>query len=744
MLKKIGMFIALWLSLTACSDTSEKNEPPPTPDQNGGQQVNTEQGINVLEGLRHLVKKPGGTIWFDKDNKNLDQLLLRGWSSPEKNHVWAVGKKSVFLFYTYDTLNNKRVAFKCKAIPSLNNEKQVTTLYVNGNKVGKRPIGTHYKTYRLEIPAKYLNCGPNRLGLEYTYTTQPIELDKAQKDTRDLALDFKYFKVESDSHVSVEGQYIKQNAPSAMSFFVNLPEASQLDIAYTARKNCDARINIRNEEEVAYNIALSASRQNHRKTLKVEKPGIYKIQCLVKGDEKSHIEWKKIFIGTKTKEASQKASSQGFQKIARPNIFIYISDALRADHVGCYGYKRNTTPRIDQFAKNNIFYENAYSPTSWTRASGASIITGLLAKNHKTMKRNSALSEEIVTLPEMLKQNGYDTAAIITNGNISSEFGFNQGYDEFIALDASRERPTFNAYSDTVNERLFKLLDEHAKSDRQSPLFVLIWCVDPHGPYMPPEKTRSMFDISDYSHVDTYDLDLLSDIKKGEVELSASQKKFLETRYDQEIRFNDGSFGRFIDKLKAMGIYEDAVVFFASDHGEEFFDHGSIEHGNTVYNESVKVPFMLHYKNKQASRRAPVQLIDMMPTILDILALQPPYPLDGRSLLGDIGESRKLYFEQALQGNDVYGLLDGSHKIIFNRRYHRPPSERYVPVIEYFDLTDDPHEKENITSTGFYYRYLRQNLFLFKNRPSHLGTKANNIELSPELDQKLKELGYVK
>lgn len=704
--------------------------------------TNTTQ--NILKGMNEYISEETKLIEFNSEANN-SKYLLRGWRTPEKTHTWAVGKKSLVSFLSYDIKCDKVIEIICYSIIPKNKEKQVTNIYLNGNKLDTITIATSYETYKISAPAKFFNSGQNILEFRYSYTSIPKEIGIG-KDTQALAVSFKKILISGcksfEKHNSGE---LVQKANSVFSFIEKLPAKFVLFVDYKINKNCKSYFQIIKNKIIVKEIVLPSNQTILKKQINLLDKELYDIKLVTKGPEDSSMIWKDIKIDY-YKNNIKKNPKKGVVKISKPDILVYVIDALRADHLGCYGYSRNTSPNIDRFAKENVFYQNAYATSSWTRASGASILTGLTPNHHKTMKRDESLPEELITLPEILRDNGYYTVGFYTNGNISNIFHFDQGFDRYIFLNEDNTLFSFHKLSDKVNKKVFKFLDDYLKQDARKPLFLFIWTTDPHGPYTPPDKTKDMFNIGQYDSINTYDFDLLKSIQDAKVKLTESQREFLETRYDQEIYFNDFNFGRLLDKMKEHNIYKNSVVFLTADHGEEFYEHGSFEHGKTVYEESIKVPLLLKYNDIIEKRNEPVQITDIFPTITEITGISYPFYFDGKSLIGDLPLSRTLYLTIDLDDNDVTGYIYEGKKIIYNRHYRRPPLNAPLPLFEYYNIVEDKSEKENEFEKLSIYQQqsLKQKLFSYINQKNNAEIRRKTVEIPEELDRKLKQLGYVK
>ncbi len=297
----------------------------------------------------------------------------------------------------------------------------------------------------------------------------------------------------------------------------------------------------------------------------------------------------------------------------RANVLIYLVDTLRSDRLGILGYPRPITPNIDRFAESSSLFLNAIGQSSWTKASVGSIFTGLWPPAHGAIGWKHKLSSEIETLAERLQADGYRTAAFVTNPNVVRTFGFTQGFDEYTR---KLKRP-----SDEVNQMVFDWFEGRKDDD---PFLLYVHTMDPHAPYAPREPFKSKFaptadEIPQWQPRWRWPMEALP---------------YLSDLYDAEIAFNDASFGQLLGFLEERGLYDDTLIVFVSDHGEEFKEHGRWRHGANLHAETLNFPLIVKFPDQQVGTRVEtaVQHIDLLPTILASVGLEIPEALEGRDL----------------------------------------------------------------------------------------------------------------
>jgi arylsulfatase A-like enzyme len=360
-----------------------------------------------------------------------------------------------------------------------------------------------------------------------------------------------------------------------------------------------------------------------------------------------------------------------------PHVIVYLIDTLRADHLGSYGYARETSRVLDGLAAEGVLFENAFAQSSWTKASVGSLFTGLFPSRHGAVRRDHRLRDDVLTLAELLQQHGYQTAAFLSNPNVLPIFGFDRGFGDVFDIESISRGGT----ADEVHAAVYEYLDQRVEGD-DTPLFLYIHSRDPHGPYDPPPPFQERFPVRSAPSDAGYHLE----------EMLAA--------YDGEIAFNDHEIQSLLERLRRAGIYENAVIAVMSDHGEEFLDHGSWSHGQTLYEEQLRVPMIIRLPGAQraGSRiREPIRVIDFLPTLAAFLNLELTDEIDGQSflplLLGQDATSYTPTFfsELNLDGRVIRSLTRGRFKLIDQRL---PLSEAGLKL---YDLSEDSGEQNDLS-----------------------------------------------
>jgi len=318
---------------------------------------------------------------------------------------------------------------------------------------------------------------------------------------------------------------------------------------------------------------------------------------------------------------------------APPNVLFILIDALRADHLGCYGYDRDTSPIIDEIAESGVTFENARSQASWTKPSIPSIFTGLYPIGHGVFTGSTreedgrltsdTLRDEFVTLAEMFEGEGYTTGAFINNVQIRAALGFDQG---------------FAVYKEGLGNagQITDEVVDWMKGLGSDPFFAYVHYLDPHWPYTPPAEFLEAFPVEARGDLDFNASNwktLEKSIKEKRFEPSNADLDAMQSLYDAEILFTDSQVGRLLAELEQIGRLENTVLVITSDHGEAFMDHGGIGHGTDLHRELLHVPLIVKVPGVRARRvDDPVELIDLMPTLAEVTGRVMPVDVAGVSL----------------------------------------------------------------------------------------------------------------
>ena len=318
-------------------------------------------------------------------------------------------------------------------------------------------------------------------------------------------------------------------------------------------------------------------------------------------------------------------------------VILVVIDTLRADHLSQYGYDLDTSPGLAGFAAQATRFENAYAPTSWTRASVTSIMTGMNPLRHG-VHRQEKVADRTWTMADAFAEKGWATGGFSLNPNVSDETGLDQGFDRFPEL----WRSNTAAYKDMsagVKEALAWLDEDVDISEGEQP-FLFFLPMNAHGPYrVPHDREDDLLGRRPRVGFEYYGTTMQAIMRDGDPERRGSVSKVmlesLQQQYDTAIHYTADTLGEFFEALKARELYDEATIIVTSDHGEELFEHGGFSHGFSLHDEVLHVPLFIKLPGQTdaatVSRR--VALPDLLPTVVELYDLTPAPVGDGRSLV---------------------------------------------------------------------------------------------------------------
>lgn len=470
------------------------------------------------------------------------------------------------------------------------------------------------------------------------------------------------------------------------------------------------------------------------------------------------------------------------------NVLIVLWDAVRFDHVGCYGYSRNTTPNLDSVAEKGILFENAIAHSSHTKESVPSFFTSLLPTSHNVKFITDALPKNLLTLPQIFKSFGYRTAAISFNPYISPPFGYKRGFNHFLApseefikinktvlghlLELSHRLPlvgelTFSllkiTHTSLLSESSLTSTDaavitdkaiQWIKKDPSKTFFLYLHYEGGHAPYEVSEEFSRLFSSENEEEPITMHpegVGLFLPFQEGEP-ITEEEKKSLVAQYDAKICYHDYHLGRLLEYLKNSGLSENTLLVFLSDHGEDFYDHQGWGHGHSLYEELIHIPLIMSSPTHlpQGKRIESIcGLVDIFPTILNLCGIW-----------------EKIDLPFSIEGIDLTPLIRGTSNIISNDRYILSElvqgqnlawslrGKRYKLIavesggeekIMLFDLKQDPDEKKDISQekpelTEQLLKIMHERL----QKAEKISFRPQRMNLNEQEKKVLRSLGYIK
>ena len=442
-------------------------------------------------------------------------------------------------------------------------------------------------------------------------------------------------------------------------------------------------------------------------------------------------------------------SQRLFVRPSGPNILLIVADALRPDHLGCYGYDRPTSPNIDKFASEAVVFEKAMSNSSWTLPSIGSLLTSLYPHEHRAFHLMDSLPDECLTLTELVRNRNYRTFAIQTNPCISKTYNFNQGFQYFEGLLLEKGEKVVNEFNALL------------KKNKNKPFFAYLHFMDTHLHYDAPEEFETIFEPEKINSPITGLVDSFIIRALSEISLPALDKQHLMNLYDAEIRYFDYCFKSIIDDLKKFGIFDKTMIILTADHGEEFWEHSSFEHGHSLYNEILNVPLIIKYALNLPVKRIKyfVQLIDLFPTILSITQIKKDFVVRGKDLIPSIFNNNtikeEIFIEAMRYGSEKKAILKDGWKLIHDTGVKSEKSSdplggliqkinpKYKEGYELYNINQDFSEKNNLINNFPQIAIeLKRALLKFRTNAPLL-PKGKKTKLKEKLED-LKTLGYIK
>lgn len=385
----------------------------------------------------------------------------------------------------------------------------------------------------------------------------------------------------------------------------------------------------------------------------------------------------------------------------QPNLILVSIDSLRPDHLGCYGYERETSPFLDALAASGARFETAVSTTSWTLPSHVSLFTGLYGATHGVVDNGLSLSGDHVTLAEVLKGEGYETAGFFGGPYLHPTFGVAQGFDTYVSCmgatpgdasgDAIRDSamaPDAPSHTDITGPRTRERVQAWAEArTTDDPYFLFVHLWDVHYDFNPPAPYATLFADADYDGLADGRLMTNPAIRPGMAPADLAQVKAL---YDGEIRFTDFVLAGIIGDLRELGLLEDTVIVVTADHGEEFFEHGNKGHNKTLFDEVLRIPLVVVWPGEIEPGRViedQVQLVDLAPTLARLSGFAGDLPSQGADLAPLLTGS-SMTPRDALSGL----FIDGMTQRALRSNQRKVLSVQDGVPAAYVDLTENPNE----------------------------------------------------
>jgi len=384
----------------------------------------------------------------------------------------------------------------------------------------------------------------------------------------------------------------------------------------------------------------------------------------------------------------------------KPNLLFFGIDSLRRDHMSHHGYERLTTPHISEYAKNGVTFNQCFSAHIPTTPGYANMLTGRDCFGTDVVGLSQkAIIEGVPVLAEILREQGYATTCVGFEGNASG-----RGYDKYLAFPGwGPDHEDGRAHkAANLNEVVLPELERLAKDDK--PFFLFLRHMDPHSPYLAPAPFMDMFfqgdacDPSDDRMQKVYDFKPFGDYIKSWVPEGCTNPDYVIAQYDSAVAYMDTCINIVLEKMKALGIEEDTIVVFVSDHGETLYDHDCYFDHHGMYDCTLTVPFIVCWKDHLPCLRFDdiCQLKDVTPTLLDLMGIDVDLPFEGRSLMplvrGEAREAEPEFYITECTWMRKHGWRTPEWKLMISLE----PDFHFKPEIELYNLIKDPKENNNV------------------------------------------------
>lgn len=392
------------------------------------------------------------------------------------------------------------------------------------------------------------------------------------------------------------------------------------------------------------------------------------------------------------------------RKKRRPNIVLIAIDSLRADHMSCYGYSRLTTPHIDRFAQEGALFENTYSAHIPTTSAYGSMLTGqdVFSTQVVALRHKGPLRPEVRTLPEILREAGYDTTCVGFTGNASA-----RGFDKYL------DYPGWGSWNEgrspkaeNLNRVALPEMDRLASGKK--PFFLFLRHMDPHAPYLPPAPYERMFyhgnecDPKNKTMKPVMDFKPFRDFFASWMPPGITDKDYVIAQYDGAIAYMDACIQSIFQALEARGLLDDTIIALNADHGETLYDHECWFDHHGLYDPTLHVPLIIRYPAKIAAGRRLsgfTQHKDLVPTLLDLAEIESGDSFDGKSLLpmarGEVASHESGFYITECTWMRKHGWRTPEWKLIVALE----PDFHFKPETELYNLIEDPLENHNVAES---------------------------------------------
>jgi arylsulfatase A-like enzyme len=450
---------------------------------------------------------------------------------------------------------------------------------------------------------------------------------------------------------------------------------------------------------------------------------------------------------------AEKGTSVKRETPGAPNVLIITIDALRSDHVSYSGHDFVKTPVIDGFAEKSVVFSDCHANSPWTIPSLLTMLTSRYPSTHGAHFTVRG-SDELTTLAEILRENGYDTEAYVANTVLDGELGFDKGFRRYVRFEdvpalmwvsESSVYYIIENYKDQMAQWgyfqttpwLTDVLCGRLEHERKRPFFIWAHYFDPHQPLNPPE--RYIEGGPEFiKEADEF-------MKRQTPNISPEDKDVAVQLYRSEVRYVDDSLRRVFAVIDDKNLYDNTLIVVSADHGEEHFEHGHYGHGETHYDEVLAIPMAVHAPDlAEGVCEYPVSLIDVMPTVLEYAGIEPPADVKGRDMLSLLGRKPETFGEGAVYAEGTISDLSTRSVYIYPYILIRKGEGLYEYEMEDVRLRGNAEDIVKNPDSDLFekYRAILDNMAAASAAEAEAVEKGEKFGLDNATREKLKNLGY--
>jgi len=719
-----------------------------------------------LTDLHHFADRVvGGVTEIDMGRMSARGTINGGWrtgwnptSRADANSsadYFEANKKAVRVFFQHDRGGFDRIVVRMRAVKNSNK----VSFHLNGNPLTRNRITKEWSDVELEIPKDFTRDGENQLLMRFSWDTrvdgrvQVAHVDRISVLSPGASLvHHPALRGTSVTFGGVERQALVAHAPQTIVHRLHLPGGSpQLALSSaSAQAGAEINLSVRADGSEPKSLLVEGfgppTEGWKRRVLDLSEFAgrVVELRFEIAGawDEGQQVAWDAAVYSPVVSPSEAKPASN----VGAKNVLVFLVDTLRYDKLGVNNPKTSVpTPNFDSFAADATIFDAAYDTENWTKPSTASILTGLYPDTHRTKDGSSKLPASVTMISQHMQKQDFRTAAFIANGYVSKAFGFKKGWHRYINY--IREEKVTDA------ERVVADSLKWIEKQGDQRWFAYVHTIDPHVPYSAPGawkfarwsegKYRGPLRAQSTGNQ-------IAEIKSKRMKVTPTDKAYLEALYDGEVAYNDHYFGKMVEGLRSQGVYENTLIVVLADHGEEFWDHGSVGHGHSIYNELVHTPLFVRCPGSvsRGTRYSEVlSTAGLVPTITDVLGVD--------SLPGVEGASWAPFLEGNAMSRPRIGVSDFLYrkKSIRVGPYHWLTNGRDGKL---FDVLIDPREKKNLAASHpIAWAFARKSFGLFygaSDKPqwwldetgdSREKLDSEEADIDSELQKQLEAMGYV-